>query len=282
MAQRVIDLCKRGAEQNNKAKYRQGNVILLPEAAEVVVTGDLHGHRRNFERITQYADLETNHNRHIIFQEILHGGPEDECGGCLSFRVFADIIEYQLRYPDRVHLIMGNHDTAIINDRDVLKNGKEMNRALTGAMQRCFGDQYEEVSTALDEYLFSQPLAVKSPNGVWISHSLPKDRFVDDFDPSIFERPLTSEDLHRPNSVYLLTWGRRHSESTLQTLAEMLGVDIFILGHQAQDSGWCKAGKNLIILASDHDRGCMLKFETDKTYTANELAEAIIPLASLD
>ena len=48
------------------------------------------------------------------------------------------------------------------------------------------------------------------------------------------------EDLVRPGSAYLLTWGRRHSRTLLEQMAELLDVDIFILGHQPQPQGWKK------------------------------------------
>ena len=72
MAQEIIDLCVKSAELNYSAKYRKGNVIHLPGEGNVIVTGDLHGHRRNFEKIVTFADLENNPKTYLVFQEILH------------------------------------------------------------------------------------------------------------------------------------------------------------------------------------------------------------------
>ncbi len=282
MPQTIIDLLNRGVEASNADKYRRDNLICLPADGSLIVTGDLHGHRRNFERIIAYADLENNPDRHLIFQEIIHGGPEDVLGGCLSYKLLFDVVRYKLSLPDRVHIIMGNHDTAFINRSEVMKDGREMNRALCLAMEREFGKASAEVELATRQYLFSQPLAARCDNRIWVSHSLPTDRLVEKFDPGILRRQLKINDVVRPGSAYLLTWGRKHSQELLDNMAKTFDTDIFILGHQPQEQGWCQAGKNLIILASNHNHGCLLSIDLAKSYTIEQLIESIVPLASVE
>ncbi|MEN6428178.1 MAG: metallophosphoesterase [Phycisphaerales bacterium] len=282
MPQATIDLLNRGIRANQTDRLRRGNVICLPATGSLVISGDIHGHRRNFERLVTRADLGNHPNRHLILQEIIHGGPEDDEGGCLSYQLLFDAIRLKLRFPDQAHFIMGNHDTACISSTEVMKNGKEMNRAMASALDREFRQAGPDVRLAIRQFLFSQPLAARSGNRMWISHSLPNDRCVDQFDPGIFERELQIADCDRPGSAYLLTWGRRHSQATLDRMAGLLDVDVFILGHQPQTQGWCKAGENLIILACDHNHGCLLEVELSRPYTAAALADLIIPLASIE
>lgn len=281
MPQRSIQLCREGTQLNLNCRFRTGNVIHLPAMGNVIVAGDLHGHRRNFERVQKIADLEHHPWNHVILQEIIHGGPEDDFGGCLSFKLLFEAIQYKIRFPDQVHFLLGNHDTAIISNNDVMKSGREMNRALRAAMQRQFGEHYENVYAAMTEYLLSQPLAVRTPNRIWLSHSLPADQYVEKFDLSIFNRPYTLEDIERPNGVYLLTWGRRHSAQALRRLSEMLDVDVMVLGHQPQELGWTLVEPNTLIIASEHNFGCVLEFALDKTYTANELSQNIRALNTI-
>jgi len=282
MHQQSIQLFRKGAELNRSCRFRIGNVIHLPPIGQVIVTGDLHGHERNFERIQKLADLENNPLRHVILQEIIHGGPEDDFGGCLSYRLLFEAIHYKIRFPDQVHIILGNHDTAAISNCAVLKGGREMNRALQQAMQRYFDEDYSDVYDAMVDYLMSQPLAIRTPNRIWISHSLPADRYIENFDLSIFNREYTLEDIERPNPVYLLTWGRRHSAASLLRLAEMFDVDIFILGHQPQETGWALPAPNTLILASEHNFGTVLKFDLDKTYNAPDLINGLIALSTIE
>lgn len=277
----VVDLLKKGTDANNTDPYRQGNVVALPNMGTLVITGDLHGHWRNFERVVSYADLANNPSRHLVLQEIIHGGREDEQGGCISFELVFEAVKLKVEFPHRVHLIMGNHDTAFISDTKVMKSGKEMNVSMREAMARRFGDNFAIIENAMKQFLFSQPLAVKCANRIWISHSLPGNREADGFTDEIFHRSLQVADLVRPNLVYNLTWGRKHSDETLEKMAKLLDADFFVVGHQAQPEGCGRAGKNLVILASDHNHGCLLPVDLAKSYAIEELVEAIVPLASI-
>jgi len=281
MPQAIIDLLNKGIEASSADKFRRGNLVHLPADGSLIITGDIHGHRRNFERIAAFADLANNPKGHIVLQEIIHGGPEDAEGGCLSYKLLFDVVRYKLKFPDRVHIIMGNHDTSFINNSEVMKNGKEMNRAMHLALEREFREANSDVELAIRQFLFSQPLAVRCDNRIWVSHSLPSDRFVDKFDRKILDKRLKINDVVRPGSAYLLTWGRKHSQALLDKMARLFDVDIFILGHQWQEEGRRQAGKNLIIIASDHDHGCFLSIDLAKSYTIAELFDSIMPLSSI-
>jgi len=281
MAQTIIDLLNKGTEANRADRFRRGNLICLPAEGSLVITGDLHGHRRNFERMAAYADLGKNPGRHIVLQEVIHGGPENTNGGCLSYELLFDIARYKVSCPDRVHIMMGNHDLSFISDSEVLKDGKEMNRSIRSALDEKYQADSDEVKLAIKRFLFSQPLAVRCENRVWLSHSLPSDRSADQFDRDIFRRALEQADLVKPGSVYTLIWGRKHSQDLLDKLAELLDVDVFVLGHQPQPQGWCQAGRNLLIIASDHSHGCLLPIDLTESYTVEQLQELIVPLASI-
>jgi hypothetical protein len=134
MPQQSIQLCREGARLNQTCRLRTGNVVHLPETGKLVVAGDLHGHRRNFERIQKFADLEHHPSTHVVLQEIIHGGPEDDFGGCLSYKLLFDAIQYKIRFPDQVHILLGNHDTAMICNSAVMKAGREMNRISLSSM----------------------------------------------------------------------------------------------------------------------------------------------------
>ncbi len=281
MPRTTIDLLHRGIQANRTDRFRRANLISLPAQGSLVVGGDIHGHRRNFQRLVTCADLAKHPDRHLVLQEIIHGGPEDEAGGCLSYQLLVEAVRYQLSFPDRVHFIMGNHDTASISSTEVMKNGKEMNRAMAAALEREFRQEGPAVAQAIREFLFSQPLAVRCSNRIWISHSLPSDRTARTFDPGIFDRALQIADCAKPGPAYLLTWGRHHSQATLDHLARVLDVGLFVLGHQHQPCGWSQAGDNLLILASDHNHGRLLQIDLSKTYTVAQLLDSLVPLAAI-
>ena len=281
MPQTIIDLLNKGAEANRADRFRRGNLISLPAEGTLIATGDIHGHVRNFERIFSYADLAANPDRHLVLQEIIHGGPEDAEGGCLSYKMLFEAVRRKIDFPDRIHILLGNHDTAFINNSDVMKDGKEMNRAMRMALKREFKEANADIILAIRQFLFSQPLAVRCENRIWLSHSLPADKFIDKFDPRVIEKQLKINDVVRPGSAYLLTWGRKHSQNLLDKMAKIFDVDVFVLGHQPQPQGWKQAGNNLLILASDHNHGTILPIDLAKSYTIEKLIEGIVLLASI-
>ncbi len=277
----MLELLNKGIKANREDKFRKKNLILLPLSGELVVTGDLHGHQRNLDRIVTYCDLDRHPDRHVVFQEIIHGGEKTVEGGCLSYRVLVNVIRYKTEFPDQVHMILGNHDTAFITDTEVMKDGREMNRAMDLALTQEFPDTHREVSQALQNFLFSQPLAVKTANGLWMSHSLPADRWTEEFNPHIFARPMSINDCQKPGSVYLLTWGRNMSQAWLDKLATTLRTRLFILGHQPQPQGWNQAGDNLVLIASDHNHGCLVHTNLEAQVSMEDLINSIVPLSSI-
>lgn len=281
MAQETLELFKSGSAANKADKFRKGNIIFLPENATVIATGDLHGNRRNFDRIVRYSDIANNPNTHLILQEIIHGGPEDDFGCCLSFQLLTDAVKLKLQYPDNVHILLGNHDTAFISHSEVMKNGKEMNLSMRDAIKRCFEENSDEIDLEIARFLFSQPLAAKTANRMMLCHSLPADRFVDQFDPAVLNRELKINDIVRPQSAYLFTWGRRQSPETIEKMASLFDVDIFIVGHQTQPNGFNRYNDKMLIIASEHNHGVAVKFNSQKKYSIDDLVDCIIPLASI-
>ncbi|RMF88719.1 MAG: hypothetical protein D6741_18745, partial [Planctomycetota bacterium] len=117
--EQVLQSLKAATEANLATPGRSGNVVeLTPELAdEVVVTGDLHGHRRNFNAIRRYAALDQHPKRHLVLQEVCHGGPTYPAnGGCMSHMMLEDVAKLKAQYPDRVHFILGNHELAEMID----------------------------------------------------------------------------------------------------------------------------------------------------------------------
>ena len=279
---RAIELLKQGTQLNKDCPIRKGNVIYMPSCSgRLIVVGDLHGHRRNFERIVSYADLGNEPDNILVFQEIIHGGEQDEHGDCLSFTLLFDIIRLKIKYPEQVHLIMGNHDMSVISNSEVLREGREMNNAMLRAIENYYEPDTELLVLALKQFLFSQPLAIRTDNRVWLSHSLPADSMVDGFDRDFLDRSLQISDLARGKSAYCLTWGRRQSDSVVEKMCDLFDVDRFILGHQRQDAGYLILHERVLILASDHNHGCIAAFELDKTLRNSDLELSVIRISSL-
>src|SRR5690348_14028488 len=94
--QSVLAMCRQAAEANRTCGARRGNVVeLTPDhAAEVMIVADLHGNRLNFNKLLAIAALDEHIGRHLVLQEVCHGGPAypGEMGGCMSHLLLEDCI----------------------------------------------------------------------------------------------------------------------------------------------------------------------------------------------
>ena len=166
MPHTIVDLLDKAAQANHTDQFRHGSLISLPALGSLIAAGDIHGHRRNFERLVAFADLDNNSDRHVVLQEIIHGGPMDAEMGCLSYKLLFDVAHYKLSRPYHIHIIMGNHDIAFIRDSEIIKDGREMNRSMRLALDREFGDDSPGIKEAIGRFLLSQPLAVRCDNRI--------------------------------------------------------------------------------------------------------------------
>ncbi|MBW8886061.1 MAG: hypothetical protein JF612_15085, partial [Planctomycetia bacterium] len=88
VAAETIERCRCAAAANRASAARRGNVVCLTRenADDCVIVADLHGNRLNFRKLLAVADMANQPRRHLIMQEVCHGGPEypGEMGGCMS------------------------------------------------------------------------------------------------------------------------------------------------------------------------------------------------------
>src|SRR5687767_3516362 len=88
-ADEVIAVYTDAAEVQHSCPLRRGSTVRIgpDDADEVLVSADLHGHRGNFDAIMALADLDNHPRRHLVLQEVCHGGPAYRDGGCMSHRL---------------------------------------------------------------------------------------------------------------------------------------------------------------------------------------------------
>ena len=280
-AKDIIAAFETGARANRRDRYRQGNIVKLVGAGEVVMTGDLHGHEGNFDKLVRFTRLAENPQRHLILHELLHGACNDMPDECHSYRLLSRAAELKREYPDQVHFLMGNHAMAQVTRDEVLKGGQAMVRALTKALHTTYGQNTEHVIYALEEFILSMPLAASTANRIWLSHSLPSLRHLAQFDYDIFEMTLTADILRTNSSIRALIWDRTHGVKCIEELSSAWNIEVFVMGHQPQELGCGRSHERVIILASDHDHGCFLPFELERAYQPDELFGLIKPLASI-
>jgi len=278
----ATDTLRHAAELNLDDRLRKGSLLSFPNYGQVVMTGDMHGHRRNFEKLVKYCQLESTPHRHVILHELIHEKPEYYGAPDRSVELILDAAKWKTFFPEHVHFLQSNHELAQLQDHEITKGGRVVTDDFERGVAEVLGSaQIDGVLRAIDTFIASFPLAGRSPNGVFFSHSLPNVSHMDEFDVECVRQPADQLDLSEGGMVYQMVWGRRHTPALLDRLGQALDVRFFIVGHQPEEFGYEVQFDRLIILASDHNHGVFLPVDCRKEYTIEDLVRRIRPFAGV-
>lgn len=295
----VRDLFMAGAEANFKASCRRGSCDWIEAPGTLIATGDLHDNPLHMARLVTAARMDGTASRsdapgvgapHITLHEIIHP-PRLVNGMDFSFRALARVAALKAEFPERVHVLLGNHELAQVLGTAIIKDGVRVVDAFNAGLEYAYGGDSDSVAAAIKTFVMSMPLAMRveclGPDGtaggrhVLCSHSLPSPGQMARFDPTILSRDLQERD-YEPlkGSAYNMVWGRSHDAELLEDLVERWGINLFIIGHEKADSGVRIVPPNAVILNSDHERGVYLPFDLSAPPRIEEIPGRVVPLGS--
>jgi hypothetical protein len=276
--QNILTAFRQATEANLATPGRVGNLVLLaPELADdVMVTGDLHGQRNNFNRIKKIAALKNHPRRHLVLQEVCHGGPlYSRSGGCMSHALLEDVARLKVEFPERVHFILGNHELAEMTDYPIQKNKAMLNLQFRLGLQHMYGEATDDVRAAFIPFLQTCPLAVRLPHGVFISHSIPEGCDARGFDVSVFEREIAYAEYFERTGVFQLVWGRDYRPMNAQAFAELIGARVLINGHEPCHEGFAAPNDLQIILDCCGDKAGYVTLPVNQELSHDEIMERV-------
>jgi hypothetical protein len=260
---------------------------------ELIATGDLHDHPVHFAALVRLAGLDgegevdggrSHAGTHITFHELIHSDRLiDERD--MSYRVLARVAWLKAAHPERVHVLLANHELAQIAGQGVMKNGVNCVKAFNAGVEYVFGDDAGEVLEAVGAFISAMPLGLKVVCGdgraMLCAHSLPEPDLLERFDAGVLERALTVEDYAaRRGSAHLMVWGRGQSEQEVEDLAARWGVETFVLGHELAETGARQVARRAVVLNSDHARGVYCRLDAARCATAGEVVGSAKPLGA--
>lgn len=256
---------------------RRGHVVDLAGCADVLVTGDLHGHVGHFQALLKAADLGNHPGRHFVMQEAIHGKFRYPPGGDKSHQLVDLFAALKCQYPDRVHYLPGNHELAQWTGRTVLKAEEDLNALFEDGVRTAYGPKFwPEVYQTYLELFKALPVAVRPPNNVVVCHSLPTARAMQLFDPARLERDkYDPADLEHGGSVHSLLWGRDTSAANAADFLRKMGADLLVSGHIASDAGYLVPNDRQVILDSAESPAGYILFPADRPLTHAELVGCV-------
>jgi hypothetical protein len=268
------------AQLNREDPIRQGSLLRFGNAGQLVMTGDLHGNLRNFEKLERFCALDRSPGRYVILHELIHQETPAPDQPDFSIDLLVRAAAWKCQYPDNVFFLQSNHELAQLRGQEITKGGRSVIWDFDRGVRERYGRYGDAVLFAVSEYIASLPLAARTANGVFLSHSLPDPLAITSFDLSLFERIPTDSDLAPGGPAYSLVWGRFHSAEVVDYLAQRLDVKLFVVGHTPQENGYTTIGR-LIILASDHNHGVFLPIDLSREPKVEELESNIRKFVSV-
>lgn len=253
---------------------RRGSLLSFGSAGQLVLTGDMHGNLKNFEKLQRFCALERSPGRSVILHELIHqelsGGEQLD----LSIDLLVRAAQWKCAFPDNVYFLQSNHELAQLRGQEITKGGRSVLYDFEQGVAYRYGRHAGAVLDAVADYIASLPLAARAANGVFVCHSLPDPLLMESFDLAVFDRIPTALDLSPGGPAYALVWGRFHTAHDVDAFAQRLGVECFVVGHTPQEQGYTTVGR-MIILASDHNHGTFLPLDLARPATIDLLESCI-------
>jgi hypothetical protein len=248
---RLLNTLSQAIQLFKETPGRRGRVIALKDAVDVLVAGDLHGNVDNFRRILQRAELAKNPSRHLVLQEVIHGPFRYSTGGDKSHQLLDLIAALKCQFPANVHFLIGNHELSQGTRRRIAKNDIDLNDLFREGVNSAYGPKADDVYRGYEELIVAAPVAVRTPNRVFICHSLPSAiNQTPNFLAGLEKSESSEADFLPGGCVHSIVWGRDVSEENAARFLKLVDADWLITGHIPCDQGFDLPNSFQIILDS--------------------------------
>jgi hypothetical protein len=275
---RLLNTLRQALDAFRNTPGRQGRFVELTEVADCLIVGDMHGHLENFRKVLEVAQLDQHPQRHLVVQELIHSPEITSARGDLSHRLLDLVAALKCQYPERVHYLLGNHELSQWTDRAIMKNAVDLNQYFLLGISTTYGEQAEAIYAAYKELFAALPVAIRLPNRVFLSHSLPNAQRLGTWELSaLYREEITSEDIGLGGAIHSVVWGRDVCEPTAERYLAKVDADLLISGHIPCE-GYQTPNSRQLILDTKDTHGCICWVPCHQPLTHADLVDGLIPL----
>jgi hypothetical protein len=273
---RLLHTLRRAVQAFRDTPGRRGRLVYLDGADDVLAAGDLHGNLENFRLLLQKANLGKHPDRHFVLQELIHGPHQYPNGGDKSHQLVDLLAALKCQYPRRVHMLLGNHELAQWTERRIAKEEFDLNKQFRQGALTAYGERGAEIYAAYLDLFAVVPLAVRTANRVFLSHSLPPSAQLAGFDPAVLKRDESDpQELLPGGGIHALVWGRNVSAANAAAFLQKVDADLLITGHIPCDRGFEVPNDRQLILDSLGVPACFCLFPADRPLTHSDLVGCV-------
>jgi hypothetical protein len=212
-----------------------------------------------------------------VVQELIHGKFYYPNSGEKSHQLVDLFCAMKNQFPDRVHYLPGNHEMGQWTGRKILKGDADLNEQFRLGVLAAYGDKaMPEIYRGYMELFQVCPLGLRTPNSVFLSHTLPPARQM----PLFSLRQLEAEnfeqkELEPGGVVYGILWGRDTSEENVKEFLRKVECDWLVTGHIPADTGFTIPNSMQLTLDCSGVPGGYVLFPADRPLQDQEWSQLV-------
>lgn len=277
--EKLLTALRRAADLSRAVPGRRGRVIEIARATDILVAGDLHGNIANFQRLLKLADLATHPQRHFVMQELIHGKFHYVDGADKSHQAVDLWAALKCQFPDRVHYLPGNHELSQWTNRAIGKGDLDLNESFLNGVRVAYRGNGDAIYAAYLDLFRALPLAIRTTNRIFLSHSLPNATSIATFNAARLLEPDHTEDELKPGGlVYSLVWGRDVSAANASEFLRRVDADWLVTGHVPCEDGFARPNeRQLIVDCLGSPAACVL-LPADRELTTESFGAGVMML----
>lgn len=229
-----------------------GKLVELPKKGKALIITDIHGNLTDFKKFMhiwdEYEDQKDNHL--ILTGDFIHamGLQNDKSVEILEY------VKFLWENITNIHVLLGNHEWSTITNRSLFKAGINQTFHFDELLKNKFGpDKCKEKLYEYVEFFKKLPIAVRTSNGVFISHAGPATNIKSLEDIT----NITYNGYNSNNSkLFQMMWNRADDfdKNQLKKFLKIVDCKMMIVGHTPVD-GTKLVHKNQLIVSSSYGKG---------------------------
>ena len=249
-----------------------GSLVELPKKGKALIIADIHGNLTDFNKLMDiWKDFKKDDNHLVLIGDFIHAIDHDKDK---SIEIL-ESVKSNFEKDSNFHVLLGNHEWSVITSVAIYKNLEDLNSTFEFLLKQKFQDQWQDKLKEYQHFFRKLPLAVKTGNKVFMSHSGPA-KEVNSIEDVI--RIKDAGYLHNQKLVELL-WNRYgdYDNHDIDSFLKNVGCTAMIVGHTPVD-GAKLIGEKQLILSSSLSRGNKAYIVLDlekKIRNAKEIMKAV-------